>query len=102
MDELGRELDYGLYPLAYSTYRESFVVFGVSSPLMRQPPFDLFGEVPVTQPDVELWLDSLPRMKDASASRRTTYTRQWNVVEKIQAAKINGQWPPVPVWQILF
>lgn len=52
---------------------------------------DLFGEVPVCIRDVELWLDRIVNFR-GSAFRVAYYVLNWNVVEKIRAAKLAGLW----------
>lgn len=63
--------------------------------MLRPQVTDLFGEIPVSLDDVEIWLDHLPRLRDATDARRKYYARAWNVVDKIKWAKQNDQWPPV-------
>ena len=55
---------------------------------------DLFGEVPVSQADIVRWLDALPRLSKAPW-RRAAYSRAYDVVGKIRAAKAAGRWPPI-------
>ena len=52
---------------------------------------DLFGEVPVSIRDVELWLDRIVNFR-GGALRVGYYVLNWNVVEKIRAAKLAGTW----------
>ena len=52
---------------------------------------DLFGEVPVSIRDVELWLDRIVNFR-GSSYRVAYYVLNWNVVEKIRAAKLAGVW----------
>ncbi|MBI5917900.1 MAG: hypothetical protein HY849_00790 [Nitrosomonadales bacterium] len=66
---------------------------------LKPSAYDLFGEIPVTLDDIETWLDYIPRMKDATPSRRAWYAKNWNVVAKIKGAKKDGNWPPVRVWE---
>jgi len=55
---------------------------------------DLFGQVQVTELDIELWLEHhVPRLS-LNAWRRAWYVKAWNVVEKIARAKRAGAWPP--------
>lgn len=54
---------------------------------------DLFGEIAVSQDDVELWLNAVTNLS-GSPWRRVAYAQAWNVVEKVRAAKAAGQWPP--------
>ncbi|MCK9991390.1 MAG: hypothetical protein RugAbin2_02404 [Rugosibacter sp.] len=51
---------------------------------------DLFGDVPVTLRDLELWLFKVPRLPHYHRSR-STYAEQWNVVSKIKREKLSGQ-----------
>lgn len=50
---------------------------------------DLFGEVPVTLRDLELWLFKIPRLPHFHRSR-ASYARTWNIVDKIRRAKLDG------------
>lgn len=61
---------------------------------MEPPLFDLFGEIPVTQADVELWLDVVPAIPRTSW-RRDHYAASWNVPDKIRAWKAAGRWPEI-------
>lgn len=54
---------------------------------------DLWGEVPVSRADVELWLDCVARLP-ADSPRRAWYERAWNVPQKVRRAKLTGAWPP--------
>jgi hypothetical protein len=53
------------------------------------PPYDLFGEIPVTWADVDAWCLAVAGL-DADSWRRSYYIRHWNVVEKIRQAKALG------------
>jgi hypothetical protein len=46
----------------------------------------LFGEFPVTEAEVQAWLDTIPNLS-ASNFRREAYRKAYNVEEKIRAAK---------------
>jgi hypothetical protein len=50
---------------------------------------DLFGEIAVSLQEIQLWLYKVPRLPHY-ATRRASYVRQWNVVDKIRAAKRRG------------
>jgi hypothetical protein len=50
---------------------------------------DLFGEIPVTQYDIDNWMRI--EAPNISTLRTKTYIRQWNVIEKIKQAKIKGE-----------
>lgn len=55
---------------------------------MQSP--DLFGFIPVSLQEVELWLYLVPRMAHYQRGR-AAYVKGWNVVEKIQRAKAEGR-----------
>lgn len=50
---------------------------------------DLFGDVAITLRDIELWLFRIPKLPHTSC-RRSAYTRQWNVIDKIRREKLAG------------
>jgi len=54
---------------------------------------DLFGQIPVSQADIELWLSVVGRWP-LDSPRVRWYVRAYAVIEKIAAAKAAGQWPP--------
>lgn len=54
-----------------------------------ESPVDLFGEVPVTLDDIELWLRAIPRM-DPTTRRAAYYVQAYNVADKIRRAKLEG------------
>jgi len=72
---------------------------------MTPYPTDLFGEVPVTWPEVEDWLLAVPQI-DPSSRRAEYYVRNWSVPDKIRRAKLAGTFesivnreaPPSPFW----
>lgn len=71
---------------------------------MLQPPLDLFGEVPVSWPEVAAWLEAVPRIPPDSP-RAAHYVRAYDVPGKIARAKIDGTFeaivnrpPPPPHW----
>ncbi len=53
------------------------------------PTFDLFGQVPVTWPDVVAWCVAVAGLR-ADSPRLGYYARFWNVPDKVRAAKIAG------------
>lgn len=53
----------------------------------------LFNECPVTEEDVELWLDTIPTLSAANF-RRQAYRKAYRIEDKIRAAKAAGHWPP--------
>lgn len=56
--------------------------------------YDLFGEIPVSQEEIEIWIDVVPGWPRTS-HRRAYYARNWNVAEKIRQAKMTGFWEDV-------
>lgn len=56
-------------------------------------PQDLFGEVPVSEADIELWLECVCRLS-LDSWRIAWYVKAYAVIDKIRAAKRAGQWPP--------
>lgn len=51
---------------------------------------DLFGDVPVTWPEVHAWLAAVPRIPPDSP-RAAWYLQAYDVVGKIKAAKLAGR-----------
>lgn len=59
----------------------------------------LFDEIQVTQDDIDLWLEVIPRLdKRINQRYRDYYTKWWNVADKIRYAKVEGRWPPTRVF----
>lgn len=52
----------------------------------RGPPYDLFGEIPVTWPEVWAWVAAIGF--DPHSWRGRYYAQHWNVAEKIRAEKL--------------
>lgn len=52
-------------------------------------PFDLFGEVRITVPEVRAWVLAVAGIP-ADSPRFEHYVLHWNVLEKIRAAKVAG------------
>lgn len=52
----------------------------------------LFDEIPVSESDVQAWLDTVPNLSK-TAHRREAYRRAYNVEAKIRTAKAAGLWP---------
>lgn len=53
-------------------------------------PYDLFGEIPVTEDDMRAWVAAVsPRWLYPERSYRS-YVRGWNVADKVRAAKLAG------------
>ena len=61
---------------------------------MQQGP-DLFGEVPVTWPEVVDWVARVHGLTPDSP-RWLGYVRTWRVPEKVRDAKLAGEWPQLP------
>lgn len=61
---------------------------------MRPQLYDLFGEIPVTVHDLRAWLIVVPRI-DPDSRRAAAYLRDWNVADKIRAAKARGDFDQV-------
>jgi hypothetical protein len=55
---------------------------------------DLFGDVPVTRQDVYAWLMAVVEM-DPESLRAAGYVRQYRVLDKIVAAKLNGSFDEI-------
>lgn len=53
------------------------------------PALDLFGEVPITHDDLRAWVAAVPRI-DPDSWRFDWYLKNWNVVDKVRAAKLAG------------
>lgn len=56
---------------------------------MHEHPYDLFGQVRVTQADIRLWLLTVPRI-DPDGPRAAHYVRSYDVTGKIASAKLQG------------
>lgn len=68
---------------------------------MTPPLYDLFGEIPVTLEEIEIWIDVVPGWpRTTSAARRANYAQNWNVPEKIRQAKRAGDWPRIEAVKI--
>lgn len=58
-------------------------------------PYDLFGEIPVTEDDIFAWVAAVaPRWLTSERSYRG-YVRSWNVAGKVRAAKLAGTFDDV-------
>jgi hypothetical protein len=53
----------------------------------KHPAADLFGEIPVTWPEVWAWVEKATGLKPDSWRARY-YVTNWNVVDKIRQAKM--------------
>jgi hypothetical protein len=53
---------------------------------------DLFGEIAVSNDDIIMWIETVPRIPRDSP-RAAYYVEHWNVVGKIRAAKREGTFP---------
>ncbi len=56
---------------------------------MKPHAIDLFGEIPVTWDEVEEWVDRIQAISP-TPWRRDWYIKNWNVIDKIRAAKHAG------------
>lgn len=58
------------------------------------PVIDLFGEVPVTDQEVEMWIAVVaPRWY--GSRRMPFYIRDWNIKQKVASAKLAGMFDPI-------
>lgn len=57
---------------------------------MHQPALDLFGEVPITVPELRAWLIQVAGL-DPDSPRAAHYLRAYNVTEKIARTKLQMQ-----------
>lgn len=63
--------------------------FQPAEPVRRPADLDLFGEIPVTLREIELWLFIVPRLPHYHRAR-LTYPEHWHVVEKLRRQKAAG------------
>lgn len=57
---------------------------------MRQPAYDLFGEIPVLESDLTAWVAAVaPRWLEPPRQFRN-YVRNYDVAGKVRAAKLAG------------
>jgi hypothetical protein len=52
---------------------------------MKQRGFNFFGVMPVTEPEIQNWIDKVA--PGISQLQRKEYERQWNAIDKIRQAK---------------
>lgn len=57
---------------------------------LRPRALDLFGQVPVTKNDINLWLIHVHQVHPDSP-RAAYFVRGWNVPEKVRQAKLAGR-----------
>ena len=64
----------------------------VQVPLLRPSPVDLFGEVPILEREIRLWLWSVPVWfsRHASPAKVASYVRGYDVIGKIRREKLAG------------
>jgi hypothetical protein len=55
---------------------------------MKQRGFKLFGVMPVTEPEIQRWINKVA--PGISQLQSKEYARQWNVIDKIRQAKSKG------------
>lgn len=56
---------------------------------MQDSILDLFGQVPISQAEIDLWIEAVPRLIPGTA-RAAWYCRAYDVPGKIRAAKLAG------------
>lgn len=61
---------------------------------MQPNPLDLFGQVQVSKADVYAWLLAVPQI-DPASPRAFSYVRDYGVVQKIIAAKLDGRFDQI-------
>lgn len=64
------------------------------SHLLRQPPRDLFGEVPVLQDDLEAWVAAVSPVHFTERAF-DNYVSRYNVADKVRAAKLRGEFESI-------
>lgn len=62
----------------------------ITADKLRPRPRDLFGQVPITQDDLENWVRAVAPNYAHSAWRMRHYIDAWNIAAKVRAAKIDG------------
>jgi hypothetical protein len=61
---------------------------------VKDSPLDLFGQVPVTVPEVHAWLRAVARMEPDNP-RAAWYVRAYDVPAKVAAAKLRGDFETI-------
>lgn len=51
---------------------------------------DLFGEIVITNDDIDAWVSAMAPGFFIDERRRAWYVRAWNVPEKVRHAKLSG------------
>lgn len=59
------------------------------APPRQNPALDLFGEVPITLDDLRAWVAAVAGIP-ADSWRWAWYVDNWNVADKVRAAKLAG------------
>ena len=67
---------------------------------MRPSERDLFGEVIVTQLDIRLWLESVPKI-NPDGPRAAHYIRGYDVAHKVARAKLEGRFEAITAPRLL-
>lgn len=70
------------------------IIFHPMSHLLRQPPVDLFGEVPVTENDLYDWVAAVSPVH-LSERGFDHYVRRYDVAAKIRVAKLRGSFESI-------
>lgn len=64
------------------------------SHLLRQPPYDLFGEIPVTHDDLVAWVAAVSPVHLSERSF-LNYVRNYQVADKLRWAKKRGEFEAI-------
>jgi hypothetical protein len=64
------------------------------SHLLRQPPYDLFGEIPVTEDDLEAWVAAVSPVH-LTERLFDNYVRNYDVATKVRWAKSRGEFETI-------
>lgn len=75
------------------------------SNFLRQPPFDLFGQIPVTDDDIYAWVECVAPRWLYPVRSFNNYVKNWDVAGKVRAAKERGEFDsitnrPRPAWHV--
>lgn len=62
---------------------------------MQQSVFDLFGEIPVLESDLEQWVAAVAPAYLSSERSFRSYLRNYNVADKVRRAKLYGDFDQI-------
>jgi len=62
---------------------------------MQQSVFDLFGEIPVLESDLEQWVAAVAPAYLSSERSFRSYLRNYNVADKVRTAKLYGDFDQI-------